>query len=81
MEKLVIIPTYNEKENISKMLSALMGEFVKIKKNLKLEMSVLVVDDNSPDGTGKLVSDFSKKNKRLKNMAIPEQILIRSRFM
>lgn len=46
-EKLVIIPTYNEKENIEKMLRTVMGLFG--------DFHVLVVDDNSPDGTADIV--------------------------
>ncbi|MDX5405367.1 MAG: polyprenol monophosphomannose synthase [Bacteroidota bacterium] len=46
-ETLVIIPTYKEKENIEKILRKVM--------DLPLEFHVLVVDDNSPDGTGDIV--------------------------
>lgn len=60
MKKVVIImPTYNEKENISRMIDVLVGEeFPKIKE---VQMHLLVVDDNSPDGTGKLVEEKSRK--------------------
>jgi dolichol-phosphate mannosyltransferase len=47
LEKLVIIPTYNEKENISAIVAAIM--------NMKNEFHVLVIDDGSPDGTADLV--------------------------
>lgn len=47
MHPIVIIPTYNEKENISKMLDAVMA--------LQPSFDVLIVDDNSPDGTAGLV--------------------------
>ena len=47
MEKLVIIPTYNERENISKMISKVMS--------LEGGYHLLVVDDGSPDGTGAIV--------------------------
>lgn len=50
MEKLVIIPTYNEKENISKILSAVFS--------LNKNYHVLVVDDNSPDGTASIVKEL-----------------------
>jgi len=46
-KNLVIIPTYNEKENIESILQAVM--------NLKTDFDVLVVDDGSPDGTASLV--------------------------
>ncbi len=45
--KLVIIPTFNEKENILEMIHAVM--------NLEGGFELLVIDDGSPDGTGKLV--------------------------
>ena len=47
MERLVIIPTYNEKENIEAIISAVM--------NLPLEFNVLIIDDGSPDGTADIV--------------------------
>lgn len=52
---LVIVPTYNEVNNIEKFLEKL----------LKFDISVLVVDDNSPDGTAKLVSKMSEKHKNI----------------
>lgn len=47
MKKLVIIPTYNEKENIENILSAVFS--------LQQDFHVLVVDDSSPDGTADIV--------------------------
>ena len=46
---LVIIPTYNEKENVVRMLDTVMG--------LAFPFDVLVVDDGSPDGTAALVKE------------------------
>lgn len=61
MKIVVIIPTYNEVDNIGKMLDVLVGEeFPKIKNHA---MKVLVVDDNSLDGTVKVVKDKVKKYK------------------
>jgi len=48
-EKLVIIPTYNEKENIEKMINKVMS--------LVGDFNLLVVDDGSPDGTAQIVKD------------------------
>lgn len=50
----ILIPTYNEKENLGKLLE---GIFLQRIANL----SAIVVDDNSPDGTGKLAEEFAKK--------------------
>ena len=47
MEKLVIIPTYNEKENIVAIIEAVMG--------LSESFHVLIIDDGSPDGTAAIV--------------------------
>jgi len=52
-ESLVIIPTYNEKENIQLILDSIF--------NLEYPFDVLVVDDNSPDGTASLVKDYMAK--------------------
>ncbi|MBI1863886.1 glycosyltransferase family 2 protein [Candidatus Woesebacteria bacterium] len=58
----IIIPTYNEKENIKKMIDELVGhEFPKI----DADMQLLVVDDYSPDGTGDIVKDAMKKHKNI----------------
>jgi dolichol-phosphate mannosyltransferase len=47
LEKLVIIPTFNEQENIARILAAIFG--------LDQGFHVLVIDDNSPDGTAEIV--------------------------
>lgn len=52
---LVIIPTYNEKENISDIIHAVM--------ELEVEFHILVVDDNSPDGTADIVKKLQEKFK------------------
>jgi len=51
-DALVIIPTYNEKENIENIILAVL--------NQEKKFHVLVVDDNSPDGTGTIVSKLQK---------------------
>ena len=48
--KLVIIPTYNEKENVAAIITAVM--------NLPLDFHVLIIDDGSPDGTAAIVKDM-----------------------
>lgn len=49
----VITPTYNEAENLSKLVSVLFS--------LPLELKVLVVDDNSPDGTGDIADELASQ--------------------
>lgn len=51
MQITVVIPTYNEAENLPKLVSALFS--------LPLDLSVLVVDDNSPDGTGHIADELA----------------------
>jgi dolichol-phosphate mannosyltransferase len=50
----VVLPTYNEAENLPKLVSALFS--------LPLDLSLLVVDDNSPDGTGQIAEDLSNEH-------------------
>jgi dolichol-phosphate mannosyltransferase len=47
VDKIVIIPTYNEKENIAAIINAVMG--------LNADFHVLIIDDGSPDGTANIV--------------------------
>jgi dolichol-phosphate mannosyltransferase len=56
MKIVIIIPTYNERENIRMLLEALNREAGAIAH----EMHVLVVDDESPDGTAEVVRDYIK---------------------
>ncbi len=63
MKVVIIIPTYNEKGNIEKLITTLEEEiFPQIKNH---EMSILVADDNSPDGTADEVKKLMKKWKNL----------------
>jgi dolichol-phosphate mannosyltransferase len=63
MKIVVILPTYNEKENITKMIPVLENEvFPKIKNH---DMHILIADDHSPDGTGEIVQNFMKKWKNV----------------
>jgi len=57
MKTLVIIPTYNEKENIGEIVPQI------LKKDSSID--VLIVDDNSPDGTGEIADEIAKENPRI----------------
>jgi dolichol-phosphate mannosyltransferase len=57
VESLVVIPTYNERPNIERLVGELFA--------LPLDLHVLVVDDNSPDGTGTFVEEWTKREPRL----------------
>lgn len=52
-EKLVIIPTYNEKENIEKIIRSVLA--------LDGLFNILIIDDGSPDGTALIVKDLQKE--------------------
>lgn len=54
MKITVVLPTYDEAENLPKLVSALFS--------LPLDVSLLVVDDNSPDGTGRVAENLAKEH-------------------
>jgi len=62
----VLIPTYNEKESIQELIHEILN------LSLDYDLTVLVIDDNSPDGTGEIVRQITQKDKRV-------QILIRKK--
>lgn len=53
MKSLIIIPTYNEVENIKELVPEILA--------LPQDFHILIVDDNSPDGTGKVADELSQK--------------------
>jgi dolichol-phosphate mannosyltransferase len=57
MKILVIVPAYNEAENIGPLLEQLL--------QLPMPLEIVVVDDNSPDGTGRLVQAAAEKDPRV----------------
>jgi dolichol-phosphate mannosyltransferase len=60
MRTLVIIPTYNERENLGRLVPAILRQDESI--------DVLVVDDNSPDGTGQLARSLAARSHRVRAM-------------
>ncbi|GIK83942.1 MAG: glycosyl transferase [Patescibacteria group bacterium] len=67
---IVIIPTYNEKENIQTVVPLLFEQFEKVKG---WDMGILVVDDTSPDKTYDAVKQLQKKYKRLHLLINPQK--------
>jgi len=57
MSNLVIIPTYQERENIESLIKAIC--------NLPVLFDILIIDDNSPDGTGVLIKSLQQSYKNL----------------
>ena len=54
----IVLPTYNEAQNISKLLPEIFAQAEKFQSH---ELHVLVVDDNSPDGTGDIVKKMQQQ--------------------
>lgn len=57
MPPAVVIPTYNESDNIPSLIQQILA--------LPINAHIVVVDDNSPDGTGKLVDDIARTEPRV----------------
>jgi dolichol-phosphate mannosyltransferase len=55
MQLTIVLPTYNEAENLPKIVSTLF-------KLPLTDLKLLIVDDNSPDGTGKMADDFAQQH-------------------
>jgi dolichol-phosphate mannosyltransferase len=55
---LIVVPTYNERENLPLLLDAVL-------KVVPAEVEILVVDDGSPDGTGKIADDWAARESRV----------------
>ena len=73
MDKLVIIPTYNERDNIPALLDRLL--------ELPYGLDVLVVDDNSPDGTGDLVEARKAQDPRIHLIRRPGKMGLGSAYV
>ncbi len=58
MKPIIVVPTYNEADNIAAFVQALFELNVP-------ELNVLVVDDESPDGTGKIADEIAARNNRV----------------
>lgn len=54
MQITIVIPTYNEAENLSKLVSALLSQPVP-------DLKILIADDNSPDGTGQIADQLAEQ--------------------
>jgi dolichol-phosphate mannosyltransferase len=57
MRTLIVVPTYNEKDNLGRLAQAIQRQNV--------DIDILFVDDNSPDGTGRLAEALSRDNPRI----------------
>ncbi|HTK70038.1 MAG TPA: polyprenol monophosphomannose synthase [Candidatus Eisenbacteria bacterium] len=57
MKALIIVPTYNERENLEELVRRIFDK--------QLPIEVLIVDDNSPDGTGALADEMASRDPRV----------------
>jgi len=69
----VVIPTYNEAENLPTLVSALFA--------LPLDLRILIVDDRSPDGTGALADEFARQDSRVRVIHRPGKEGLRSAYL
>ncbi len=63
MRSIVIIPTYNERENLGPLVAAVL--------TADAALDILVVDDNSPDGTGAIADDLARRTGRIRVLHRP----------
>jgi dolichol-phosphate mannosyltransferase len=73
LEALVIVPTYNERDNIATLIERVLAQDPRI--------GMLIVDDNSPDGTGKYVDEVSKTNDRVHGLHRPGKMGLGSAYI
>jgi dolichol-phosphate mannosyltransferase len=73
LEALIVIPTYNERENIERLLGELLA--------LESRVDVLVVDDNSPDGTGQFVDEYAARESRVHVLHRPGKMGLGSAYI
>jgi len=73
MKGVVVVPTYNERENIEEL----------IEKTLSTspDIDILIVDDNSPDGTGEIAEKIAKENPRVKVLHRPGKMGLGSAYV
>lgn len=72
MKITVVIPTYNESENIAKLSALILSQDERI--------SILFVDDNSPDGTGRIADGLASESPRIKVLHRPGKLGLGSAY-
>ena len=73
MKALVVIPTYNERENVAPLLTLIFEK--------KLPLEVLIIDDNSPDGTGGIADGIAAGDPRVHVMHRPGKMGLGSAYV
>lgn len=72
MSLVIIIPTYNERENIVPLIYAI---------SERVDAHIIVVDDNSPDGTGDVVRELTRSNQKIHLVARPQKLGFASAYL
>ena len=73
MKSIIVIPTYNERENMQKLIPILLS--------LPLDLEVTVVDDNSPDGTADAVNTLAGEDGRVHVLSRPAKMGLGSAYV
>jgi len=73
MKALLIIPTYNEITNIKNVITASLAQ--------SPDLNILVIDDNSPDGTAKVVKELLEKEPRINLIERPKKLGLGSAYV
>jgi dolichol-phosphate mannosyltransferase len=74
MKALIIIPTYNERENLEELLRLIFAQPIP-------DLHVLVIDDNSSDGTGALADELKSRDPRVEVMHRPAKLGLGSAYV
>lgn len=72
LKAFVVIPTYNEQDNLQRLIEQVLAQ--------DASLQVLVVDDNSPDGTGQLADELSRSNDRINVLHRPAKLGLGSAY-
>jgi dolichol-phosphate mannosyltransferase len=75
VEALIIVPTYNERENIEALIGQIQALYADV------DLGILVVDDNSPDGTGEFVEQLSKTQRGVHVLHRPRKLGLGSAYI
>jgi dolichol-phosphate mannosyltransferase len=72
----IVIPTYNEKETLPSLIAKLTSEI----KRISEKFSIIIMDDSSPDGTGKVAEDLNKKYQNITVINRPSKLGLGSAY-
>lgn len=72
MKIVAVIPTYNEYDNVARLIGEVLAQ--------SPDLQVFIVDDNSPDGTGELVESLARKNSRIHILRRPGKMGLGSAY-